>query len=324
MAVIWTPNGICALSEYDSEADLEASILKVKRELFGETRIYLDIKKKLGRNVPDGYLIDLSGQRPKLYFVENELSSHDPLRHIAMQLLEFSLSFESEPRTLKKILLDAVHAHAQVVNACQIYASQRGYRGLDHLIDEMVYGAPFAALVIIDEIPERLESILARKFRFAVEILEVVRYISSNGHHIYHFEPFLYDLAGSLATKEILSQPLPDLEEIDTVIVPAREEGFNNVFLAENRWHSIRLNGIMRPQIKWIAAYQVAPISAITHVAPVSSIEPWEDTNKFVLNFTEPAHSINPIRRGEKLRFLQNIKYTTFERLENAKTLDDL
>jgi hypothetical protein len=40
----------------------------------------------LGIISPDGYLIDPSGQVPRLYVVENELAAHDPLRHIAVQI----------------------------------------------------------------------------------------------------------------------------------------------------------------------------------------------------------------------------------------------
>jgi hypothetical protein len=78
------------------------------------TEFTSDVKRKIGkkgdqRNIPDGYLIDLNGRKPGLYVVENELASHDPLRHIAVQLLEFSLSFASERRTIKTILLDALN-----------------------------------------------------------------------------------------------------------------------------------------------------------------------------------------------------------------------
>ena len=69
-SVIWTPSGIYQRVEYSSEADLEKAILQVQQQLFGPYRIYLDIKKKIGRmkgirNIPDGYLIDLSGRLPQ-------------------------------------------------------------------------------------------------------------------------------------------------------------------------------------------------------------------------------------------------------------------
>jgi hypothetical protein len=60
--------------------------------------------------------------------------------------------------------------------------------------------------------------------------------------------------------------------EIDTIIVPAREESFKRTFLAENRWHHVRIHPRMLPRIKYIAVYRSAPISAITHVALVRDI----------------------------------------------------
>src|ERR1041385_8654940 len=101
--IIWSQGESYWLVNYASENDLEKSIVEVSSDLFGPSRIYLDIKKKIGskgsqQNIPDGYLVDLSGRKPRLYVVENELAAHDPLRHIAVQILQFSLSFEAELR----------------------------------------------------------------------------------------------------------------------------------------------------------------------------------------------------------------------------------
>ena len=84
MGLIWTPTGPYHLVTYQSEADLEAAILQVRDLLFGDNRIYLPVKKKIGakggvRNIPDGYLIDLTGKQPRLYVVENELAAHYPI-----------------------------------------------------------------------------------------------------------------------------------------------------------------------------------------------------------------------------------------------------
>jgi hypothetical protein len=82
----------------------------------------------------------------------------------------------------------------------------------------------------------------------------------------------------------------------------------------------------MRPQIKHAAVYQVAPISAITHVAEVKSIEPWKETGKCVINFAGPAKPIGPIKlikRG-RVKALQNLRYTSYARLKKSKTLDDI
>lgn len=333
MSVIWTPHGTYSIVNYRSEADLESAIIQVQTDLFGSNRIYLDIKKKIGkkgglRNIPDGYLIDLNGLKPRLYVVENELASHDPLRHVAVQLLEFSLSFASERRAIKTILFGALQADPAAKDLCEKFAKIRNYRNLDHMLEEMVFDAPFAALVIIDEMSDELQTVLAEKFRFGVEVLQVSRYANGDGEYLYQFKPFLAGISEDLSTPADGNETTRalDVEEIDTIVVPAQSEGFQETFLGENCWHAIRIHGTMRPQIKHIAAYQVRPISAITHVAPVSSIEPWSDTGKFVVNFAEPAEEIGPIELVSKgrVKALQNIRYTTLERLLSAKTLDDV
>jgi hypothetical protein len=120
--------------------------------------------------------------------------------------------------------------------------------------------------------------------------------------------------------------PRQGILEVDTVVVPAREDGFKEVFLGENRWYEIRIHHSVIPRIKYIAAYQVAPVSAITHWAPVKNIEPWQGSGKFVVNFAKPAKEIEPIPLVPKSRVkgLQNIRYTSFDKLQRAKTLDEV
>jgi hypothetical protein len=270
------------------------------------------------RNIPDGYLIDVTGSQPRLYVVENELAAHDPLRHIAVQILQFSLSFEAEGHGVKSILFGALQEQPSLQAKCEKYAKGRQFRNLDHMLEHLVFDTPFAALVIIDELPENLENVLVKKFQFGVEVLELARYSNASGEYIYRFEPFLADLGQDLQPAET--------GEMDTVVVPARAEGVSETFLGEHRWYAIRIHGTMRPQIKYIALYQVAPVSAITHVAPVKSIEPWKETGKYVVNFAAPAQEIGPIPlvKNGKVRALQNLRYTTRGRLDSAKTLDDI
>lgn len=332
--MIWTPQGSYKRVAYESEADLERTILHVQRELFGAQRVYLDVKKKIGgkggpHNIPDGYLIDLTGKRPQLYVVENELAAHDPLRHIAVQILQFSLSFESEPHTVKTILYRALDNQPEAKEKCEQYASAHAFRNLDHMLDWLVFEGDFTALVIIDEMPENLENVLLTRFKFGVEVLELARYENDQHDRLYQFEPFLADVAADIDVipgTGTLPHPVPALEEMDTVVVPAREDGFQTVFLGENRWYAVRIHGAMRPHIKYIAVYQVAPVSAITYIAPVASIEPWKDSDKVVVNFSEPAAPIGPIplAKGGRVKAPQNLRYTTVTRLTEAKTLDDI
>jgi hypothetical protein len=84
----------------------------------------------------------------------------------------------------------------------------------------------------------------------------------------------------------------------DTVIVPAQKEGFETVFLGEDCWYAIRISGGMLDKIKYVAAYQTQPVSAITHYAPVARIEPYGEEGKYRLVFSEKAKLIGPIPYG--------------------------
>lgn len=111
----------------------------------------------------------------------------------------------------------------------------------------------------------------------------------------------------------------------DTIIVPAQEEGFKKVFLGENSWYAVRISGGKLNNIKYIAAYQTAPISAITHYAEVESIEPYGDGGKYKLNFKAPAKQIEPIKhKGGKQGTLQGPRYTSFHKLKESKEMADI
>jgi hypothetical protein len=79
------------------------------------------------------------------------------------------------------------------------------------------------------------------------------------------------------------------------------------------------------PKIKYAVAYRVAPVSATTHIVPVSSIEQWADTTKYIINFAEPATSIGPIPLAPTgmVKALQAPRYTLKQRLEQAQNLDE-
>src|SRR5689334_4670560 len=108
--MLWHPKQQFYPSAFKTEAEIETVVAELQSALFGTSRIYLDVKKLIGQpgrtqNIPDGYLLDLSSRnKPTLYLVEIELAKHDPLRHIAQQLLNFSLSFKATPQKMKGIL----------------------------------------------------------------------------------------------------------------------------------------------------------------------------------------------------------------------------
>lgn len=119
------------------------------------------------------------------------------------------------------------------------------------------------------------------------------------------------------------SQPV--VENYDTIVIPANEEGFDRVFLGQNSWHAVRIGSGAMKNLKYIAAYQTAPVSAITYVAEISAIEPYGDVGKSKIVFAGPAKKIEPVvYDGKNGTQIQSIRYTRMERILKAKTLSEL
>ena len=92
----------------------------------------------------------------------------------------------------------------------------------------------------------------------------------------------------------------------------------------------------MIDKIKYIAAYQVSPVSAITCYAEILKIEKYTienkhetDTfnyvnqNKYILYFKSKAKKIKQLKLNN-FTSLQSPRYTNFKRLINAKELKDV
>jgi hypothetical protein len=320
--MLWNEDVKYFEAPFDKESDLEDAVKKVKEVLFGSSRVYLDDKKKIGskggtNNLPDGYLIDLTNKHdPKIFVVENDLASHQHLKHIAVQILEFSLSFETSKLKVKNVIKEMLQKRPTDWKKCEEFAKNNGYENVDYLLESIIHKTDsFNALLIIDELSEELETVLISRFKFPVEITTLKRYKSESDKFLYKFDPFLNEV--------ILDTQKLDVSEIDTIVVPARQDGFKEVFLESNCWHAIRLNSSMIPKIKYIAAYQVAPISAITHLAEVKSIEQFKDSNKYILYFTEPAQKIKKVPLGtSKNKAPQSPRYSSKDRILSADSLD--
>lgn len=118
------------------------------------------------------------------------------------------------------------------------------------------------------------------------------------------------------------------LEEFDTVICPASEEGFREVFMGKNCWYAIRLSGKRIRNIKYIAVYRKRPVSAITHYATVKSIKSYKDSGKFIVKFMSNPRRIGPIHLvkspGKKKVGPQAPFFSSLRIIKAAKTLSDL
>lgn len=309
--------------EYPSEKEFEKIIIDQACQIFGENSIYIDIKKRIGDSIitiPDGYLIDFSFQAdPRLYIIENELSSHDPYKHIGSQILKFAISYKASGRRIKAFLLEhLIQAGLQI--RIEENLKHTKYRNIDDFLESIIFEKPIAAIVIIDQSTPELENVLSQ-LTMDTDIIEFQTFKSKEGS-IYKFTPFNAEIREISESQTSTLKP----EELNTVVVAAREEGFEKEFLGNNRWFAIRINASMVDKLKYIATYQVAPVSAITYYAEIASIEKWQDTNKYIVYFKEAAKKITqiPLDKNKKGLAPQAPRYTSIERLLKAKKLSQV
>ena len=146
-------------------------------------------------------------------------------------------------------------------------------------------------------------------------------------HEIYETLPLVglraFEIPKTVARPELAPAKK---DEKDMIVVPAQKEGFERVFLGESAWYAIRIWGGKLEKIKYIAAYQTAPISAVTHYAPVERVEPYGEEGKYKLIFSEPAKTLEkPIPYGNAPSgYMQGIRYANFSKLRGAKTVRDI
>jgi hypothetical protein len=113
----------------------------------------------------------------------------------------------------------------------------------------------------------------------------------------------------------------------DTIVVPAKKDGFERVFLGENCWYAIRINAREIPKLKYIAAYRVAPISAVTHIAEIADVVPFQDSGKYLVKFKSKAVELKtPVKLevGRLGSAPQGPRYTTHKKILSSSWLHEL
>jgi hypothetical protein len=150
---------------------------------------------------------------------------------------------------------------------------------------------------------------------------EMLRMMPTMGIHIFEPVAVVHPKAPPTRASQIGTEPVKD-----TIVVPAQKEGFEKVFIGESAWWAIRVAAKHRENLKWIAAYQVTPVCAVTHVATIDHLEPYGDEGKFKVIFAEPAKPLaKPIPFGNaQSGAMQGARYTTREQLLSAQTVKDL
>ena len=308
---------------YDLEKDFERMIVSNVESIFGKDGIYFDLKKLIGKPkkgaaVPDGYYLDLTFHNdPRLYLVEVELISHDVYGHIGEQILRFGISTETDKYKIKGILLSAIRDDENKQKKLKSFLDSSVYNNVNELLDKVIFDNKPAAIIVIDKATEELNNVLGQ-LTMATEVIEA-RTFACGEEELHLFTPFKDEVLFDLPPDE-------DADELDTIVVPARKDGFQEEFLKNHRWFAIRISGAMIEKIKYIAAYEVAPVSGITCIAEVARIEKYQDTAKYMVHLKEGSlQKIRKIGLGEKKgQAPQAPRYTSYRKIVEAETLDDL
>ena len=156
-------------SKYDFslEKEFESKVVKYSKSIFGNDTVYFDTKKRISKGeiiaIPDGYLIDFTFENnPRLYIVENELSSHDVFRHIGEQILKFAVSYKASGHKLKEVLLQYLDNHDEDKALINEKLKKSNYRNIDAFLEDIIFKKDVGCIVIIDEESKDLENVLSQ------------------------------------------------------------------------------------------------------------------------------------------------------------------
>lgn len=113
----------------------------------------------------------------------------------------------------------------------------------------------------------------------------------------------------------------------DTLVCSAKEDGFKMAFLEQKAWWAVRISDKYLPFIKYLAMYQVAPVSGITYYGEVDKIEPYEEEpSKYKLFLKgEPIKLKKKIGLGDNPHLKpQGPRYAKIDDILKAQTLDEV
>lgn len=314
--------------QFTNEATFERAVVELSDQIFGQSAIYVDVKKQVqGEDfvtIPDGYVIDMAEPgTPRLFVVENEIVSHDPFRHIGIQMLKFVTSFEDARPLVRNFLMDEIHEDDESLARLRDGCKRSSTRNIDAYLDKAVFGT-FRGLVVIDEAVSELHRVL-EKINADISVLELKAFEADDGKRVFQFDTLYdeYEESSSREDGEDRGDRRRRKAQCDTIVVPAREEGFRETFLGEDQWYSVRIGAAMKDRLEYIASYQTAPISAVTHLARIADIQPYQDTGKYRVVFEAPAQEIEPVPIRDGNRAPQAPVYVKKAVLEKVETLDE-
>lgn len=134
---------------------------------------------------------------------------------------------------------------------------------------------------------------------------------------IYAYDEFLKDF------EEAKSSKVKEEREIDTIVCPARAINFKSGFLDQKVWYAVRISSNIIENLKYLAMYEVAPVSAIRWAGNIQSIKPFEDTGKYKI-YCSKIFKIGPIKLDNQKYVPIRSRYTNFNLIQKAKNISEI
>ncbi|MFQ5757695.1 MAG: hypothetical protein ACE5H7_16575 [Acidiferrobacterales bacterium] len=313
---------------HTKESDLQACVTVVASQMFGATTVYVDGKKRLGGDdvvtIPSGYVIDLTEpQTPRLFVVKVAIAQYAPFFQLGVDLFKFVAAFDEHHSAICDYLRSQISQDTEGLARLQAACQTSAYNAVNEYLDQAVRGR-FRGLVVIDEAREELQRMLG-KINADFSVLELKTYEAEDGSRLYQIDT----LYGEPATAALMPSAAPappagqmEAGGVDTLIVPTREESFKRLFLREDQWPGVSIAPAMKEKIRYVAAYQPAPVNAVTHFAEVREIVPCQRPGQYVIVFKGPAQEIRPIPLKQSHRTPLRPVYARKDVLMRADTLE--
>lgn len=324
MARIILKDNEYSLYDFDNEAEFEKAVIVNQKYLFGKDSVYVDVKKKIGkdnhRGIPDAFLIDFyDTKKPQLYIVENEIASHDVYAHISEQIVRFGTSTVTSANQIRDILIKAIESEPATKKEIEKYLPQTVFKTVTELM-LFLTEHDIKIVIAINEVTADL-NLAFKIFRNPPDVVLLQRY-TCESDVAYYYEPMREEIEDI----ELEKLKTGEAVDFDTVVCAAFEDGFKHAYMENNAWWEIRLSQKARENLKYLAIYEKSPIAHISHYAEIERIEPYKDTGKYILHLKNKK-TIKPIKLSGKIKrgeAPQSPRYTNLSKLLKAKTVGDL
>jgi hypothetical protein len=304
-------NKLHRLVSHHREADFQSCVAVVANQMFGSSAVYVDVKQGLTSNdivtIPSGYIIDITeASVPRLFIVKAVIARHFPFWNTGVELFKFVTSFDGAQGAIRAFLHEQIAHDTEALTRLE-EARKAGQGGdVNAYLDTAVNGN-FRGLVVIDDARDELNQVL-EKINADISVLELKTYEAEDGSRLYQIDT-LYgedeahdlELIGGIGERARMARR-QRLADIDTIIVPTRDETFKRLFVSEGQWFPVRIAPALKQRIRFIAAYRPAPVNAVTHLAEVRQLKLHDHVGDYTIIFKGPAQEIRrvPLRDMER------------------------